>query len=116
MVDTGNDCGYLNYRTMMFSKKYEESYIRVFYYDNLRTYGHTANGRWNVMFCDASGNDCAHCETPGRIQNWRYSSHQSNWWMNDHMDERTMGLCKKSENRELVKGDYAIRVMIDDCR
>jgi hypothetical protein len=114
--DDGRDCGYLNYRTMQFNKKHDDSYVRVFYYDNLRTHGHTAHGRWNVMFCDASGSGCAHCETPGRIQNWRYSSHQHNWWMNDHMSERTFGLCKKSENRDLKKGNYAIRVMIDDCR
>jgi len=114
--DDGRDCGYLNYRTLEFEKFEEDSYIRVFYYDNLRVHGHLSHARWNVMFCGSGGSNCAKCKDPGQIMNWRYSHHQHNWWMNDHTPGTAFGLCRASENAKLGKGKWSIRIMIDDCR
>jgi len=112
----GRDSGYLNNRNLKFVKYYDDTYIRVLYYDNLRVHGHTAHGRWNLLICDENANGCAHCTDPGKMQNWRYSSHQGNWWMNDHVGATIFGLCRKTENRELKKGTYYVRAYIDNAR
>ena len=66
------------------------------------------------MICDSNGNGCAQCSDPGQIMNWRVSSHWHNWWMNDHWGEGVSGLCKKSDNRDMKKGEYQLRVYIHD--
>ena len=114
--DDGRDCGYLNYRTLEFEKFEEDSYIRVFYYDNLRVHGHTSHAIWNVMVCDEKGNGCAHCNDPGRLNLNKWSGHQHNWWMIDYMAHTLMGLCKRSDNRALKKGTYQFKVMISNNR
>jgi hypothetical protein len=112
----GRDSGYVNGRTLEFEKHYDETYMRILYFDNLRVHGHTAYGQWNVMICDEAGNGCAECSDPGRLENWRYSSHQYNWWMNDHVGGTIFGLCRKSSNRELTKGKYTLRIAITGNR
>ena len=114
--DDGRDAGYLDHRTLEYEKFEEDTYVRVFYYDNLRVHGHTAHGRWNVMFCGPGGSNCAKCKDPGQIMNWRYSSHQHNWWMNDHTPGTAFGLCRASESGKIGKGKHSIRIMIDDNR
>ena len=114
--DDGRDAGYLSHRTLEYEKFEEDTYVRVFYYDNLRVHGHTAHGRWNVMFCGPGGSSCAKCKDPGQIMNWRYSSHQHNWWMNDHTPGTAFGLCRASESGKIGKGKHSIRIMIDDNR
>ena len=51
-----------------------------------------------------------------KMQAWRYSSHQGNWWMNDHVGATVFGLCRRTENRELKKGTYYVRAYIDNAR
>ena len=114
--DDGRDCGYLNYRTLEFEKFEEDTYVRVFYYDNMRVHGHQSHARWNVMFCSPGGQNCAKCKDPGQIMNWRYSHHQHNWCMNDHTPGTAFGLCRASESQKLGKGKWSIRIMLDDCR
>jgi gas vesicle protein len=114
--DVGGQTSYLNSRNLVFNKYYDDTYMRILYYDNIRVHGHTAHGKWNVLICDANGNGCSHCADPGRLQNWRYSSHQGNWWMNDHVGGTIFGLCKKAENRDLKKGQYMIRTYLDSTR
>jgi hypothetical protein len=114
--DDGRDCGYLNYRTLEFEKFEEDTYVRVFYYDNMRVHGHHSTARWNVMFCSPGGSNCAKCKDPGQVQNWRYSHHQHNWWMNDHTPGTAFGLCRASESQKIGKGKWSIRIMLDDCR
>ena len=99
----GRDSGYVDGRFIKCTKKEDDTYIRVFYFDNHRTHGHNPHGRWNVMFCNANGDNCAHCADPGRIQNWRYGYHQRGLWSWDAMPTRTFGLCKKSENTDRNK-------------
>jgi hypothetical protein len=112
----GRDSGYVNNRYIQFKKAQDHTYIRVFYYDNFRVHGHTAHANWNVMICDANGNGCAHCRDPGRINHNKYSNHQHNWWMNDHLAHGVMGMCKASDNRQLKKGTYQLKVMINNNR
>jgi len=112
----GRDSGYVNERYVQFTKTQDDTYIRVFYHDNFRVHGHGSWARWNVMICDENGNGCAHCKNPGQLQYWRYSSHQGNWWMNDHWSGSVAGLCKESDNRQIKKGKYQLRVMIDNNR
>jgi len=111
--EDGRDSGYVDGRFIKFTKKEDNTYIRVFYFDSMRTHGHNPHGRWNVMFCNANGDNCAHCADPGRIQNWRYGYHQHGLWSWDAMPTRTFGLCKKSENTDFKKGDYSLKVMIE---
>ena len=68
---------------------------------------------WNIMICDSNGNGCDHCSDPGRLHNWRWSSHQGNWWMLDHVGQTVTGLCKKGGSRDLKKGNYQLKVYID---
>merc|ERR1719409_91495 len=82
----GREGGYVNSRVVKVKKTVDESYLRVFWYDNLRVHGHTAHGRWHVYICDKNGNGCAECRNPGRLNAWKWSGHQHNWWMNDHVD------------------------------
>jgi len=112
----GRDSGYVNERYVEFTKTQDDTYIRVFYHENFRVHGHGSWARWNVMICDENGNGCAHCNNPGQLQYWRYSQHQGNWWFNDHWSGSVAGLCKKSDNREIKKGKYQLRVMIDNNR
>lgn len=112
----GRDRGYINNRVMKFEKMSDESYLRIFYYDNLRVHGHTAHGRWHVQVCDANGNGCAECRNPGRLNAWRWSSHQHNWWMNDHVGHVISGLCKATSNRQLKKGKYVMKIYLDNNR
>ena len=111
--EDGRDSGYIDGRLIKFTKKEDDTYIRVFYFDSLRTHGHNPHGRWNVMFCNENGDKCAHCTDPGRIQNWRYGYHQHGLWSWDSMPSRTFGLCKKSENTDMKKGKYSLKVMIE---
>lgn len=78
-------------------------------------HGHQCYANWNVMFCDASGNGCAECRDPGKINNHKYGDHQGNWWMNDHIHGTVLGICKKSDNKDLRKGKYRLRVMINNA-
>jgi len=114
--DDGRDSGYLNGRWIRFTKKHDATFMRVWYHDNMRVHGHTAHGRWNIMVCDVNGNGCDHCNNPARLQYWRYSNHQHNWWMNDHWAGGIAGLCKSAGNRDMKKGRYQFRVMIDSNR
>jgi hypothetical protein len=111
--EDGRDSGWVDGRFVKFTKKEDDTYIRVFYFDSLRTHGHNPHGRWNVMFCNANGDNCAHCSDPGRIQNWRYGYHQHSLWSWDAMPSRTFGLCKKSENTDMKKGDYSLKIYIE---
>ena len=52
----------------------------------------------------------------GKLRYWRYTSHQHNWWMNDHWGGALTGLCIQSGNRSLKKGKYKLRVMLDSVR
>jgi len=112
----GRDSGYVNARTLKFVKKQDATYMRIWYHDNFRVHGHTAHAQWDVMICDANGNGCAECKDPGKVQHWRYGHHQHNWWMNDHWSASIFGICRKSDNRELKKGTYQLRVRIDNNR
>ena len=112
----GRDSGYVNERYVEFTKTQDDTYIRVFYHDNFRVHGHGSWARWNIMICDENGNGCAQCKNPGQLQYWRYSTHQGNWWFNDHWSGSVAGLCKQSDNREIKKGKYQLRVMIDNNR
>jgi len=112
----GRDSGYISNRYIKFVKTQANSYIRVFYYDNMRVHGHTAHGIWNIMVCDANGNGCAHCNKPGRMNMNKWSGHQHNWWMNDHMGHTMMGMCQRSDNRVLGKGTYQLKVMLSNNR
>jgi len=111
--DDGRDNGYVNERYVAFQKYNDDTYMRVFYYDNFRVHGHHTHAMWNVMICDANGNGCDHCSEPGRLHNWRWSAHQSNWWMLDHVGQTVTGLCKKGGSRDLRKGNYQLKVYID---
>jgi hypothetical protein len=112
----GRESGYVDYRIVKVHKTQDDTYLRIFYHDNFRVHGHGSWARWNVMICDEGGNGCAHCNDPGKLQYWRYAQHTGNWWMNDHWSGSVAGLCKTSDNRALKKGDYQIRVMIDNDR
>ena len=114
--EDGRDEGYVNERYVEFTKTQDDTYIRIFYHENFRVHGHGSWARWNIMICDADGNGCAHCNNPGQLQYWRYSQHQGNWWFNDHWSGSVAGLCKKSDNRDIKKGKYQLRVMIDNNR
>merc|ERR1719183_3447042 len=113
--DDSRDGGYINNREVTFVKENDATFIRVYYHDNMRVHGHTSHGRWNVMICDANGNGCDHCKNPGRIMHWRYSSHQHNWWMFDRWGAGVTGLCKKSGNRDIRKGAFRLKVMLDNA-
>jgi hypothetical protein len=67
----GREGGYVNSRVVKVKKTVDESYLRVFWYDNLRVHGHTAHGRWHVYICDKNGNGCAECRNPGRLNAWK---------------------------------------------
>jgi hypothetical protein len=111
--DDGREGGYVNERYVDIDKKVDDTYVRVVYYDNFRVHGHRCYANWNVMFCDSNGNGCAECRDPGKINNHKWGSHQGNWWMNDHIHGTVLGICKKSDNRDLRKGKYRLRVMIN---
>lgn len=111
--DDGRDNGYVNERYVQFQKYNDDTYMRVFYFDNFRVHGHHTHAMWNVMICDSNGNGCDHCSEPGRLHNWRWSAHQSNWWMLDHVGQTVTGLCKKGGSRDLRKGNYQLKVYID---
>jgi hypothetical protein len=112
----GREGGYVSNRQVVFKKLSKDTHIRIMYKDNMRLHGHTSHGRWNVYICDANGNGCSDCKDPGPIQHWKYSSHQHNWWMNDHHGGTIFGLCKKSNNRDLVVGTYQLKIYINSAR
>merc|ERR1719181_140798 len=111
----GRENGYISNRELSFTKNYDDTYIRVFWYDNIRTHGHTGNGRWNIHICDGGGGSCSHCNDPGKLQNWRHSSHQHNWWMNDHTGGTIFGLCKKTDSFDMKAGDYQLKIYVDNA-
>lgn len=112
----GRDHGFVNNRQVAFEKKAKDSHIKVMYIDNMRVHGHTAHANWNAMVCDEGGNGCAHCADPGKMQHWRWSGHQHNWWVNDHHHGTLFALCKKADNRVLGVGKYMIKIKIESNR
>jgi len=114
--EDGREGGWLNERYIQFNKALDDTYLRVIYYDNFRVHGHTAHGKWHVMFCDGAGNGCAECADPGQIGMWKWASHQGNWWMNDHIHGSVTGMCRRSDNRQLRKGQYQVRIYVDSAR
>ena len=108
--------GWLNNRDISFTKHYDDTYVRVIYYDNMRCHGHTSHGMWELEFCDGGGGGCAQCNNPGRLMHWRWSGHQHGWWMNDHTGGTITGLCKSTNSMQLTKGDYQIKVYLRDNR
>jgi hypothetical protein len=114
--EDGREYGWINGRDIQFTKHYDDTFVRVIYYDNMRVHGHTAHGMWELEFCDGGGGGCAQCNNPGRLMHWRWSGHQHGWWMNDHTGGTITGLCKSTNNRQLVKGDYQIKVFLRDNR
>jgi hypothetical protein len=110
------DSGDVNNRAITVTKLQDETFLRVFYQDNMRVHGHGAHGSWNIFVCDESGNGCDECREPGQLRYWRYSAHQSNWWMNDYMGGGITGLCKKTGNRDLRKGKYQLKINIQQNR
>lgn len=112
----GREGGYVSNRDVVFKKTAKDTHIRIMYTDNMRLHGHTSHGRWHVYICDANGNGCSPCKDPGPVYMWKYSNHQGNWWMNDHHGGTIFGLCKKSNNRDLVIGTYKLRIYIDSAR
>ena len=114
--EDGREGGWLNERYIKFTKALDDTYLRVIYYDNFRVHGHTAHGKWHVMFCDANGNGCAECADPGQIGMWKWASHQGNWWMNDHVHGSVTGMCRRTDNRQLRKGEYQVRIYVDSAR
>ena len=112
----GRDSGYVTNRYIKFVKTMDDTYVRVFYYDNMRVHGHTSHAIWNIMVCDANGNGCAQCNNPGRLNMNKWSGHQHNWWMIDYMAHTMMGLCKNTDNRALKKGTYQMKVWINHNR
>jgi hypothetical protein len=67
------------------------------------------------MFCDKAGNGCAECREPGKINSNKYADHQGNWWMNDHVHGTILGICKKTDTKDLRKGEYRLRVMVNNA-
>ena len=114
--EDGREGGWLNNRDISFTKHYDDTYVRVIYYDNMRCHGHTSHGMWELEFCDGGGGGCAQCNNPGRLMHWRWSGHQHGWWMNDHTGGTITGLCKSTNNMQLTKGDYQIKVYLRDNR
>jgi hypothetical protein len=108
--------GYLNGRDLKFTKFYDNTYMRIMYFDNVRVRGHTAHGQWSIHVCDSQGGRCADCTDPGPLQHWRWSGHQHGWWMNDHTGGTIFGLCKATSALELVKGQYSLRIMVGNTR
>lgn len=112
----GRDSGYVSNRYIQFKKLQDDTFIRVFYYDNFRVHGHTAHANWNVMVCDANGNGCSECREPAKLNMNKYSSHYANWWMQDYVGGTITGMCRASNNRRLNKGTYQLKVMINNNR
>jgi len=112
----GRDHGYVNNHFASFTKKSDDSYVRVFMQNNYRVHGHTAHANWHIMVCDQNGNGCAHCNDPGRMNVNRWSGHQHNWWINDHVGNSQFGICKATDNRVLRKGTYQFKLYIDSNR
>lgn len=112
----GRDAGYVDKHQMAFEKKSDDTFIRVFYYDNMRTHGHISHGKWWVMICDADGNGCGKCTSPGELTYWRWSGHQHNWWVDDYVGGLVTGLCKASERGPIRKGKHMIKIMINSNR
>lgn len=114
--DDSRNGGYVNNREITFTKMQDDTYIRVMYYDNMRVHGHTSHAMWETYVCDANGGGCSRCQDPGRMMHWRWSGHQHNWWVNNHSGGTMYGICKKTDNRALVKGTYKLRVYLHENR
>jgi len=112
----GREGGYVNSRDITVEKKMDDTFLRIFYQDNMRAHGHGTHGSWNIMICDENGNGCSECREPGRLRFWRNSWHQHNWWVNDYSGGGVTGLCKKSHNRDIRKGKYKLRINIFNTR
>jgi len=108
--------GYLNGRDLSFTKYYENTYMRVMYYDNMRCHGHTSHGKWEIYICDEGGGGCNPCNDPGPLQHWRWSGHQHGWWMNDHTGGTIFGLCKSTSSINMGKGKYKLRLYLHQAR
>ena len=111
--EDGRDSGYVTNRYLVVDKQTDESYLRVFYQDNIRTHGHDTHASWNVMFCDADGNGCGRCTDPANLRHARRNIQQHGWWTNDYVGGGVTGICKRSESRALNKGKHMLKIYID---
>jgi len=111
--EDGRDGGYVDNRYIVVDKQTDESYLRIFYQDNIRTHGHDTHASWNVMFCDGSGNGCGRCSDPGELRHRRRNIQQHGWWTNDYVGGGVTGICKRSEARALNKGKHMLKIYID---
>jgi hypothetical protein len=111
--EDGRDGGYVDNRYLEVSKKIDDSYLRVFYQDNIRLHGHDTHCRWNVMFCDGGGNGCAKCADPGQIMHAKRHIQQHGWWTNDYVGGGVSGICKRSEGGALKAGKHQLKIYLD---
>lgn len=111
--EDGRDGGYVDNRYIVVNKQSDESYLRIFYQDNIRTHGHDTHASWNVMFCDGNGNGCGRCSDPAELRHRRRNIQQHGWWTNDYVGGGVTGICKRSESRALNKGTHMLKIYID---
>jgi hypothetical protein len=111
--EDGRDGGYISNRYLTVDKQADDSYLRVFYQDNMRTHGHDTHASWNIMFCDGNGNGCGRCSDPANLRHARRNLQQHGWWTNDYVGGGVTGICKRSESRALNKGKHMLKIYMD---
>merc|ERR1719183_1507273 len=111
--EDGRDAGYIDNRYILVDKQTDESYLRIFYQDNMRTHGHDTHASWNIMFCDGNGNGCGRCSDPANLRHARRNLQQHGWWTNDYVGGGVTGICKRSESRALNKGKHMLKIYMD---
>lgn len=100
----GRDSGYLDGRNLVFTKKMDDTSIRILWSDNRRALGYSY-GYWEIYI------NREQCTDPGNMRFWIHQK-VGNGYSDLHQMSTFIGYCSATTSGPLIAGTYNIEIQI----